>query len=58
MDAFERIDRELHLIFTKVTGGNAWLEIEKPDSIFDSGVFLMAQFPDKLPRDSDCSKRG
>ncbi|HYB04732.1 MAG TPA: AAA family ATPase, partial [Nitrososphaerales archaeon] len=58
MDAFERIDRELRLIFTKVTGGNAWLEIEKPDAIFDSGVFLMAQFPGKLPRDSSSVSGG
>lgn len=58
MDAFERIDRELRVIFTKVTGGNAWLEIEKPDSIFDSGVFLMAQFPGKLPRDSSSVSGG
>jgi chromosome segregation protein len=58
MGAFERIDRELRLIFTKVTGGNAWLEIEKPDAIFDSGVFLMAQFPGKLPRDSSSVSGG
>lgn len=58
MDAFERIDKELRLIFTKITGGNAWLEIEKPDSIFDSGVFLMAQFPGKLPRDSSSVSGG
>ena len=49
MEAFEKIDRELRVIFTKITDGNAWLELEKPDSIFDSGVFLMAQFPGKLP---------
>ncbi|MDA4111751.1 MAG: chromosome segregation protein SMC, partial [Thaumarchaeota archaeon] len=58
MDAFERIDRELRVIFTKITNGNAWLEIEKPDSIFDSGVFLMAQFPGKLPRDSSSVSGG
>jgi chromosome segregation protein len=58
MDAFEKIDRELRLIFTKVTGGNAWLEIERPDTIFDSGVFLMAQFPGKLPRDSSSVSGG
>lgn len=58
MDAFERIDKELRVIFTKVTSGNAWLEIEKPDSIFDSGVFLMAQFPGKLPRDSSSVSGG
>ena len=58
MEAFERIDKELRIIFTKITGGNAWLEIEKPDSIFDSGVFLMAQFPGKLPRDSSSVSGG
>jgi chromosome segregation protein len=58
MDAFEKIDRELRVIFTKITGGNAWLEIEKPDSIFDSGVFLIAQFPGKLPRDSSSVSGG
>ena len=58
MDAFEKIDKEIRVIFTKITGGNAWLEIEKPDSIFDSGVFLMAQFPGKLPRDSSSVSGG
>ena len=58
MDAFEKIDKEIRVIFTKITGGNAWLEIENPDSIFDSGVFLMAQFPNKLPRDSSSVSGG
>ncbi|MHB8566570.1 MAG: AAA family ATPase [Nitrososphaerales archaeon] len=58
MDAFERIDREIRVIFSKITNGAAWLEIEKPDSIFDSGVFLMAQFPGKLPRDSSSVSGG
>jgi chromosome segregation protein len=58
MDAYERIDRELRVIFTKVTNGNAWLEIEKPDDVFSSGVFLMAQFPNKLPRDSSSVSGG
>ncbi len=58
MDAFEKIDKELRIIFTKITDGNAWLELEKPDSIFDSGVFLMAQFPGKLPRDSSSVSGG
>jgi chromosome segregation protein len=58
MEAFEKIDKEIRIIFSKITGGNAWLEIEKPDSIFDSGVFLMAQFPNKLPRDSSSVSGG
>ncbi len=52
MEAFERIDKELRLIFNKITTGSAWLELENPDSIFDSGIFLMVQFPGKIPRDS------
>ncbi|HZW57190.1 MAG TPA: chromosome segregation SMC family protein [Nitrososphaerales archaeon] len=58
MDAFERIDKEIRVIFSKITNGSAWLELEKPDSIFDSGVFLMAQFPGKLPRDSSSVSGG
>ncbi len=58
MEAFERIDKELRVIFSKVTSGSAWLEIENPDSIFDSGIFLMAQFPGKLPRDSSSVSGG
>ena len=58
MDAFERIDKEIRVIFSKITNGSAWLELERPDSIFDSGVFLMAQFPGKLPRDSSSVSGG
>ena len=58
MEAFERIDKELRIIFTKITNGAAWLEIENPDSIFDSGIFLMTQFPGKLPRDSSSVSGG
>ncbi|MEM3382579.1 MAG: AAA family ATPase [Nitrososphaerales archaeon] len=52
INAFEKIDRELREIFNKLTGGSAWLEIEDPNNIFSSGVFLMTQFPDKSPRES------
>ncbi|HKW03958.1 MAG TPA: chromosome segregation SMC family protein [Nitrososphaerales archaeon] len=58
MEAFEKIDRELRVIFTKITNGAAWLEIENPDSIFDSGLFLMTQFPGKIPRDSSAVSGG
>jgi chromosome segregation protein len=58
MDAFERIDRELRVIFSKITDGSGWLEIENPDAIFDSGIFLMTQFPEKLPRDSSSVSGG
>ena len=58
MDAFERIDKELRMIFNKITDGSGWLEIENPDAIFDSGIFLMTQFPGKLPRDSSSVSGG
>jgi chromosome segregation protein len=52
MDSFEKIDRNLRAVFTELTKGNAWLEIEKPDDIFSGGVFLMVQFPEKKPKES------
>ncbi|MFQ6134304.1 MAG: AAA family ATPase [Nitrososphaerales archaeon] len=55
---FEKIDRELRSIFSKLTGGSAWLELEDPDDIFSKGVFLMTQFPDKLPRESSAMSGG
>lgn len=58
MNTFEKIDRELRVIFSKITGGSAWLELENPDDIFGSGVFLMTQFPNKLPRESSSVSGG
>jgi chromosome segregation protein len=58
MNTFEKIDRELRTVFSKLTGGSAWLEIENPDDIFNSGVFLMTQFPNKLPRESSTVSGG
>jgi chromosome segregation protein len=52
MIAFEKIDKELRLIFNKLTDGSAWLEIENPNDIFAGGIFLMTQFPNKVPRES------
>ncbi len=52
LDAFEKIDRELRDIFAKLTNGSAWLELENPDDVFNSGVLLMAQFPNKIARES------
>ncbi len=52
MNTFEKIDRELRTVFSKITGGTAWLELEDPDNIFNRGVFLMVQFPGKIPREA------
>lgn len=58
LSAFEKIDRELRAIFGRLTGGAAWLEIENPDNVFASGVFLMTQFPGKIPRESSSVSGG
>ena len=58
LEAFEKIDKELRYIFSKLTTrengihGEAWLELDNPDDIFNSGVSLMAQFPTKVARES------
>ena len=52
MEAFTKIDRELRSIFLRITAGSAWLELENPDDVFNTGVFLMTQFPGKIPRES------
>ncbi len=58
LTGFEKIDRELRSIFSKLTGGSAWMELEDPDDIFSKGTFLMTQFPDKLPRESSSVSGG
>ncbi|MEM3713744.1 MAG: chromosome segregation SMC family protein [Nitrososphaeria archaeon] len=52
MDAFEKIDRSLRSIFKELTDGEAWLELENPDDIFSGGIYLMASFPGKKPKES------
>jgi chromosome segregation protein len=58
MQAFERIDRELRGVFTRLTTGSAWLELENPDDLFAGGVFLMTQFPGKVARESSSVSGG
>ncbi len=55
---FEKVDRELRGVFSRLTGGSAWLELENPDDIFASGVYLMTQFPSKPPRESGVASGG
>ncbi len=54
MDSFERVDKDIRHIFATMTDnlGAAWLEINEPENIFESGLSLMIQFPDKPPRES------
>ena len=38
--------------FNKMTGGNAWLELQNEDDIFNSGISYLIQFPNKPKRES------
>jgi chromosome segregation protein len=52
LDAFDIVDKEIRVIFSKMTGGNAWLELENEDDIFSSGITYMIQFQSKPKRTS------
>lgn len=52
LDAFDTVDKEIRQIFTKMTGGNAWLELQNEDDIFESGISYLVQFPNKPKRES------
>jgi len=52
LDAFDKVDKEIRLIFNKMTSGNAWLELQNEDDIFNSGISYLIQFPNKPKRES------
>ena len=52
LDAFDTVDKEIRLIFNKMTTGNAWLELQNEDDIFSSGISYLLQFPNKPKRES------
>ena len=52
LDAFDTVDKEIRVAFTKMTGGNAWLELQNEDDIFNSGLSYLVQFPTKPKRES------
>ena len=52
LDAFDTVDKEIREIFTKMNGGNAWLELENEDDIFNAGVSYFIQFQNKPKRES------
>ena len=52
LDAFDTVDKEIREIFTKMNGGNAWLELENEDDIFSSGISYFIQFINKPKRES------
>ncbi len=52
LDAFDKVDKEIRTIFNNMTGGNAWLELQNEDDIFNSGISYLLQFPNKPKRES------
>ena len=52
LDAFDTVDKEIRVIFTRMTGGNAWLELENEDDIFNAGISYFIQFLNKPKRES------
>ena len=52
LDAFDKVDKEIRHAFSKMTGGNAWLELQNEDDIFNSGISYLIQFPNKPKRES------
>lgn len=52
LDAFDKVDKEIRHAFSKMTGGNAWLELQNEDDIFSSGISYVIQFPNKPKRES------
>jgi chromosome segregation protein len=58
MQAYQRLDKEVREIFSKLTGGEAWLELENPDDPFGGGIFLMAKFPKGSSRESSSLSGG
>ena len=52
LDAFDIVDKEIRVIFSKMNGGNAWLELENEDDIFSCGINYMIQFQNKPKRTS------
>ena len=52
LNAFDIIDKEIKLIFSKMTNGHAWLELQNEDDIFSSGISYLVQFPNKPKRDT------
>ena len=58
LEAFDKVDREIRGIFSKMTGGSAWMELENEDEIFTSGISYMIQFKNKTKRESSSISGG
>jgi chromosome segregation protein len=55
MTAFDRVGAEFSAIFRNLAGGQALLELENPDEIFNGGIILRADFGNGLRESSQHS---
>ena len=47
-EVYKHINENFQATFTELTGGGkAWLELEKPEAVFDGGVLIKARMPRK-----------
>jgi chromosome segregation protein len=58
MDAFTKVDGDIRNTFSRLTGGNARLELENPEDVFAGGVMLLVAFPGKVARESTALSGG
>jgi chromosome segregation protein len=55
MSAFDKVGREFEAIFSRLTGGNAALDLDNPDDLFSGGVILRADFGNGMRESSQHS---
>jgi chromosome segregation protein len=58
LEAFDKVDKEIREAFHTMTGGEAWLELQNEDDIFNSGISYLIQFPNKPKRESSSISGG
>ena len=58
LDAFDIVNKEIVSTFHKVTQGQAWLELQNEDDIFNAGISYLVQFPTKKKRESTAISGG
>jgi chromosome segregation protein len=58
LEAFDKVDKEIRDAFHTMTGGEAWLELQNEDDIFNSGISYLIQFPNKPKRESTAISGG
>ena len=57
-ESFDKVNQDVGKTFEKATGGNAWLEIQDEDNVFESGISYMIQFPNEPKRESTAISGG